>query len=76
MNKYILAMDCDRLGWDDQHGDEFYVETNYMDMKSEQQTLSYLQKNIRYEGGKKTNFKTITEYCDEFGGIRFYERKF
>lgn len=74
--KYILAMDYDEMGFDEYHGDEFYTATNYEDMNSEEEALSYLQKNICYEGGKKVNHKTIKEYCDEFAGIRFYERKY
>jgi hypothetical protein len=75
--KYILAMDYDEEGFDaDGIGDYWYTDTNYKDMDSEEEALSYLQKNIRHEDGRKTNCKTIKEYCDKFAGIRFYERKY
>ena len=74
--KYILAMDYDNMGFDaDGAGDYWHTDTNYKDMDSEEEALSYLQKNICYEGGKIVGHKTIKEYCDEFAGIRFYERK-
>lgn len=75
--KYILALDYDAEGFDaDGIGDYWYTDTNYLDMDSEEKALSYLQKNIYYEDGKKANFKTIKEYCDEFSAFKFYERKY
>ena len=74
--KYILAMDYDDMGFDaDGVGDYWYTATNYKDMDSEQEALSYLQKNMCYESGELVGNKTIKEYCDEFSSIRFYERK-
>ena len=75
--KYLLAMDYDAEGFDaDGVGDYWYTDTTYRSMDSEEEALSYLQKNICYEDRKKADFATIKEYCDAFGGIKFYERKY
>lgn len=75
--KYLLAMDYDAEGFDaDGVGDYWYTDTTYRGMDSKEEALSYLQKNICYEDRKKADFATIKEYCDAFGGIKFYERKY
>jgi hypothetical protein len=52
-----------------------YVDERYQSFNSLEEVLTYLQKNIYYEGRKsKPNFATLKEYCDTFD-FEIYERK-
>tara|TARA_E500000318_G_scaffold84592_2_gene80435 strand:- start:864 stop:1109 length:246 start_codon:yes stop_codon:yes gene_type:complete len=74
--EFILKSYADKQGFDaDGVGDYFYVEEIFESFDSMEELLSYLQKNIYYEGREsKPNFDTVKKYCDTFD-FEIYERK-
>ena len=75
MNKeYILMTWYDYKGFRETgEGDYYETRDAYSHFDTKDELLKYLKKNIRFEGGGKTPYKTIKEFCDAFNFI-VYER--
>lgn len=74
--KFVLKFYGDKYGFDAHGGgDYFYSVENFDSFDTMEEVLTYLQKNIYYEGRKsKPNFATVEEYLDTFD-FELYERK-
>lgn len=75
MNKeYILMTWYDYKGFRETgEGDYYETREAYRHFDTQDDMLQSLKKNIRFEGGGKTPYKTVKEFCDAFDFI-VYER--